>query len=142
MKRSPLPPVDEYGAQRRSKQIAVVRNEINWYPSSPKPPVFQHGLNPNVVSGAINYGEQAPNTDDFSPIVENGDHNPWDAPLSTFSIDVDQAAYSIVRFHINNRRTVPKDAAMVSTALAVGTSFGVTNFDSRFNGIETSTAVT
>jgi 6-phosphofructokinase 1 len=39
-------------------------------------------------------------------------------------------------------RTVPPDAAMILTALAVGTSFGVSNFEQRFSGIETTSAVT
>lgn len=39
-------------------------------------------------------------------------------------------------------RTVPADAAMIATALAVGTSFGVTNFDKRFTGTKNSTPLT
>ncbi|MEM8485084.1 MAG: ATP-dependent 6-phosphofructokinase [Bacteroidota bacterium] len=39
-------------------------------------------------------------------------------------------------------RTIPHDAAMLITAMAVGTSFGVSNLDSRFLGTEISTAVT
>ncbi len=39
-------------------------------------------------------------------------------------------------------RTIPHDAAMLITAMAVGTSFGVPNLDSRFVGTEISTAVT
>lgn len=39
-------------------------------------------------------------------------------------------------------RTIPPDAAMLITAMAVGTSFGVPNLDSRFVGTEISTAVT
>ena len=38
-------------------------------------------------------------------------------------------------------RTVPVDAAMISTAMAVGTSFGVKNFDQRFTGTELSPPV-
>ena len=39
-------------------------------------------------------------------------------------------------------RTIPHDAAMLATAMAVGTSFGVPNFESRFMGSEISSAVT
>ena len=39
-------------------------------------------------------------------------------------------------------RTVPADAAMISTALAVGTSFGVSNFSTRFVGTRHSTPLT
>ncbi len=39
-------------------------------------------------------------------------------------------------------RTVPADAAMISTALAVGTSMGVSNFEQRLVGTEISTPIT
>ncbi len=38
-------------------------------------------------------------------------------------------------------RTIPADCAMLATALAVGTSFGVSNLESRFTGTDVSTAV-
>ncbi len=38
-------------------------------------------------------------------------------------------------------RTIPRDCAMLATALAVGTSFGVSNLESRFTGTDISTAV-
>ena len=39
-------------------------------------------------------------------------------------------------------RTIPADAAMISTALAVGTSLGVKDFKQRFTGTRTSTPIT
>lgn len=39
-------------------------------------------------------------------------------------------------------RTVPANAAMICTAMAVGTSFGVSNFESRFTGTKKSTPLT
>ena len=39
-------------------------------------------------------------------------------------------------------RTIPADAAMISTALAVGTSFGVKTLDQRFSGTQVSEPVT
>jgi len=45
--------------------------------------------------------------------VENQFENPATAPLSTFSIDVDNASYTNVRRFINNGKTVPKDAVRV-----------------------------
>ena len=38
-------------------------------------------------------------------------------------------------------RTIPRDSSMLATAMAVGTSFGVSDFESRFNGTDVSTAV-
>src|SRR5690554_5664755 len=59
----------------------------------------------------------------FSPIFadsesyENFTENPFESaksnPVSTFSIDVDNAAYTNIRRFINNGQTVPKDAVRV-----------------------------
>lgn len=38
-------------------------------------------------------------------------------------------------------RTIPRDSSMLATAIAVGTSFGVSDFESRFTGTDVSTAV-
>jgi Ca-activated chloride channel homolog len=48
--------------------------------------------------------------EDYDNFVENQFENPKAAPLSTFSIDVDNASYTNVRRFINNGQTVPKDA--------------------------------
>ncbi|MGC4103644.1 vWA domain-containing protein [Ferruginibacter sp.] len=54
--------------------------------------------------------EQPANTEDYSTIVENGFLKAKENPLSTFSIDVDQAAYSNVRRYIQNGAIPPKGA--------------------------------
>ena len=54
-----------------------------------------------------------PNQEDYDSFVENQFENPKTAPLSTFSIDVDNASYTNVRRFINNGQTVPKDAVRV-----------------------------
>jgi Ca-activated chloride channel family protein len=51
--------------------------------------------------------------DDYESFVENSFESPKNAPLSTFSIDVDNASYTNVRRFINNGQTVPKDAVRV-----------------------------
>ena len=38
-------------------------------------------------------------------------------------------------------KMVPRDSSMLATAMAVGTSFGVSDFESRFTGTDVSTAV-
>lgn len=53
------------------------------------------------------------NQEDYDSFVENQFENPATAPLSTFSIDVDNASYTNVRRFINNGKTVPKDAVRV-----------------------------
>jgi Ca-activated chloride channel family protein len=54
-----------------------------------------------------------PNNEDYDSFVENPFESPTSAPLSTFSIDVDNASYTNVRRFINNGQTVPKDAVRV-----------------------------
>lgn len=49
----------------------------------------------------------------YESFEENAFESPSTAPLSTFSIDVDNASYTNIRRFINNGQTVPKDAVRV-----------------------------
>ena len=51
--------------------------------------------------------------EEYPEFTENSFENPATAPLSTFSIDVDKAAYSNIRRMINYGQTVPKDAVRI-----------------------------
>lgn len=51
--------------------------------------------------------------EEYDNFVENQFESPKSAPLSTFSIDVDNASYTNVRRFINNGQSVPKDAVRV-----------------------------
>ena len=51
--------------------------------------------------------------EEYSSFVENKFENPAVNPLSTFSVDVDKAAYSNIRRMLNNGQTVPKDAVRI-----------------------------
>lgn len=51
--------------------------------------------------------------EDYDSFVENAFESPKTAPLSTFSIDVDNASYTNVRRFLNNGQQVPKDAVRV-----------------------------
>ncbi|MCB9266535.1 MAG: von Willebrand factor type A domain-containing protein [Lewinellaceae bacterium] len=53
------------------------------------------------------------NTEDYSPIEENGERDVLSSPLSTFSIDVDRASYSNVRRFLNEGQLPPEDAVRV-----------------------------
>ena len=53
------------------------------------------------------------NTDSFAARRENAFHRASDDPLSTFSIDVDTASYSIVRRMLEEGRRPPADAVRV-----------------------------
>lgn len=51
--------------------------------------------------------------EEYENFVENQFENPATTPLSTFSIDVDNASYTNIRRFLNNGQTVPKDAVRV-----------------------------
>jgi len=53
------------------------------------------------------------NDEDYGMFMENQFENPKNSPLSTFSIDVDNASYTNIRRFINNGQKVPKDAVRV-----------------------------
>ena len=53
------------------------------------------------------------NREDYAKLTENGFKSPFDAPYSTFSIDVDNASYSNVRRFLNLGQRPPVDAVRV-----------------------------
>ncbi|MDR2661485.1 MAG: VWA domain-containing protein [Treponema sp.] len=57
--------------------------------------------------------EESFTTDEFDHIVDNPFLRAAENPLSTFSIDVDTAGYSIARYFINNGRLPPKSAVRI-----------------------------
>ncbi len=70
------------------------------------------------TTGMVTPQAQAPEEvaiaqESYNPFVENPFENPLAAPLSTFSIDVDNASYSNIRRFINNKQRVPKDAVRI-----------------------------
>jgi len=63
--------------------------------------------------GGIHHPNQDWNTENYSTIRENGFKNAKINPLSTFSIDVDNASYSNVRRFINQGTLPPTDAIRI-----------------------------
>jgi Ca-activated chloride channel family protein len=57
------------------------------------------------------------NNEDYETFKENPFTSPLSEPLSTFSIDVDRAAYTNIRRFINNAQEVPKDAVRIEEML-------------------------
>jgi Ca-activated chloride channel homolog len=55
----------------------------------------------------------APSNESYSKIKENGYQLVSDQPLSTFSIDIDRAAYSNVRRYLNSGALPPADAVRI-----------------------------
>ena len=60
----------------------------------------------------INF-ERHLNTEEYNHIVENEFLSSLEKPLSTFSIDVDNASYSNARRYLNNNQMPPKDAVRI-----------------------------
>ncbi|WP_414656172.1 vWA domain-containing protein [Flavobacterium sp.] len=59
------------------------------------------------------YALPEPNTESYAGLEENPFESPLKTPLSTFSIDVDNASYTNIRRFINEGQKVPKDAVRV-----------------------------
>lgn len=57
--------------------------------------------------------EKVHNTEDYAQIIENTFQSPLQHPLSTFSIDVDEAAYSNVRRFLQNGSLPPAGAVRI-----------------------------
>ena len=51
--------------------------------------------------------------EEYNPLIENPFTSPQISPLSTFSIDVDNASYTNIRRYINNGEKVPQDAVRI-----------------------------
>ena len=66
-----------------------------------------------IHDSIINPGFFNENDEDYGMLVENVFESPKTAPLSTFSIDVDNASYTNIRRFINAGQKVPKDAVRV-----------------------------
>jgi Ca-activated chloride channel family protein len=61
----------------------------------------------------IHRPEPQHNTEEYNHIVENEFLSSLEKPLSTFSIDVDNASYSNARRYLNNNQMPPKDAVRI-----------------------------
>jgi len=57
--------------------------------------------------------DEAFNTEEYSRIVDNGFKSVLENPLSTFSIDVDRAAYANVRRFLNSNQLPPPDVVRI-----------------------------
>ena len=70
---------------------------------------LRHAGLTNALAGGVG-GVIGINSEEYKPINENGYKEVSDAPLSTFSIDVDAASYSNMRRFINRGELPPTDA--------------------------------
>jgi len=66
-----------------------------------------------VIWGSTPINDVGNNTEEYSPISENGYKDTKETPLSTLSIDVDNASYSNVRRFLISGQLPPKDAVRI-----------------------------
>ncbi len=76
-----------------------------------QPTIANDGISVNKDS--MGEAELGFNTEDYSNIVENIFFSPLKEPLSTFSIDVDEASYSNVRRYLQNGNLPPPGAVRI-----------------------------
>ena len=89
----------------------VRKMELREKAAAPPPPAALPRL-----AGEAGYDREAPaefNTEEYGRIYENEFKDVKQNPLSTFSIDVDNASYANVRRFINNSRMPHKDAVRI-----------------------------
>ncbi len=68
---------------------------------------------PNAPISINDGGDRGFNTEEYDNIVDNEFRDALNNPLSTFSIDVDNASYSNVRRFLNNNQKPPQDAIRI-----------------------------
>ncbi|SHM61795.1 vWA domain-containing protein [Flavobacterium chilense] len=95
-----------YGS-RASNGVVVIDTKNGMYKN-----LTEKELN-TILKNASPVQPVEPNQEDYNTLVENVFESPKTAPLSTFSIDVDNASYTNVRRFLNNGQQVPKDAVRV-----------------------------
>jgi secreted protein with Ig-like and vWFA domain len=93
------------------------RDRFNWEESLAQ---VERAKNEQRIAGRTHVGNEwhyrgqdAPGTEQYVPIVEKRFLSPREAPLSTFSIDVDTASYANVRRFLNSGRLPPPNAVRI-----------------------------
>jgi Ca-activated chloride channel family protein len=89
-----------YGKQKKESVVGSVQSI----------PVAQYDVADLSFHKVILQEERMPNTEEYGALSENRFKSVADAPLSTFSIDVDAASYSNMRRFVNQGQLPPADA--------------------------------
>ncbi len=100
--------VRAHGISRPSKIIGYAISEVGNSRIFKKKKNKHQNSKINPVKVEINY-----NTEEYDNISENGYKDTKENPLSTLSIDVDNASYSNVRRFLNSLQLPPKDAVRI-----------------------------
>ncbi|MFI2742344.1 von Willebrand factor type A domain-containing protein [Zhouia sp. PK063] len=98
-----------YGTERKMSRTGSVSQVLQGKTSG----IRIRGMNSVSKIGYLTNFQHPANTESYKEIEGNTFKNVQTSPLSTFSIDVDKAAYSNIRRMINNGQKVPKDAVKI-----------------------------
>ncbi|OQP59076.1 hypothetical protein A3860_38895 [Niastella vici] len=115
---------DSESKQANTADVMLVQPQAQPAPAQPGSPAVIESKKLVVQDGSVDNDEVPPppeakeeekpfNTEDYNNIVENRFLAATQNPLSTFSIDVDEAAYSNVRRFINNGSIPPPGAVRI-----------------------------
>ncbi len=100
--------VTAHGISRASKSLGYAISEVGNSRIFKKKKNKHQNSKINPVKVDINY-----NTEEYDNISENGYKDTKQNPISTLSIDVDNASYSNVRRFLNSGQLPPKDAVRI-----------------------------
>jgi len=109
-------PVGKDAEQAESKEVRVSQEKSvkKMEAARKRAPVAPSAHMLKEVGTGMDAGEQTGfNTEEYSRIYENEFKDAKQNPLSTFSIDVDNASYSNLRRFITNNQMPPKDAVRI-----------------------------
>jgi len=93
-----------YSAPRVSKKQKLMEARMNSISEKDRLNISGNKSDKKIISQ---------NNEDYGVLLENEFESPRQSPLSTFSIDVDNASYTNIRRFINNGQKVPTDAVRV-----------------------------
>jgi Ca-activated chloride channel family protein len=88
------------------ESVAVETSDMKMYEVEANSLMFDEEI--RIEDKIVNH-----NTEEYDRIYENDFRSAMQNPLSTFSIDVDNASYSNVRRYLNNSQKPPKDAVRI-----------------------------
>ncbi len=98
------PPMEEYALEPEIEpvlELEMIQDEK------------MHVIEAEDIYGNISNDDLSEDTESYENFVENQFESAVSNPVSTFSIDVDNASYTNIRRFLNNGQAVPKDAVRI-----------------------------
>lgn len=102
--------VTGYGSQKKRNKVSSAISALTPDINLPTRPRRRSKRSRGSVDGLMKDKNSPLELNEYRPIEENQDQGTQDQNVSTLSIDVDKASFSIVRRYLNNHQLPPKDA--------------------------------